>query len=75
MPLRDEDARENKFVEPEVVILENALDDLLMAADERRPRSRTDQTDASPEIGAHLEVTSVSAVQREHPLLPNGFAL
>src|SRR5271156_2622517 len=68
-------ARQNELIEPKFVIFGNALRHLLMAADERGPGSRADQTDAGPQIRTDLEVAAVSTVQREHPLLPDRFAL
>src|ERR1700684_2827752 len=68
-------ARQNELIEPELVILGDALRHLLMAADEGGPGSGADQTDAGPQIRAHLEVAAVPTVQREHPLLPDRFAL
>src|ERR1700685_4484315 len=68
-------ARQNQLIEPELVIFGDALRHLLMAADEGGPGSGPDQTDAGPQIRAHLEVAAVPTVQREHPLLPDRFAL
>src|ERR1700722_3348364 len=68
-------ARQNELVEPELVIFGNPLRHLLMAADECSPGPRADQTDAGPQIRTDLEVAAVSAVQRQHPLLPDRFTL
>ena len=56
-------AQHDELIEPELVIFGDALRHLLMAADEGGPGSGADQTDASPQIRADLEVAVVSTVQ------------
>src|SRR5580693_8096444 len=68
-------AREDELVQAEVVIFGDALCHLLVTANERRPCSGADQANTRPEVRTDLELAPVSAVQREHPLLPDRLAL
>jgi hypothetical protein len=55
-------------------VLLDPLGDLLMAADQRRPRPTPHEPDPGPQVGMDLQPVPAAAVQREHPLLPLGLA-
>jgi len=62
-------AGQDELIEPEVVVLEDALSHLLVAADQGRAGPWTHQTDPGPEVRADFEILPGATVQRQHPLL------
>ena len=67
--------RQDELVQPELVVLKDALCHLLVAPDEGSAGTRAYEADTGPQVGAHLEVVTASVVERAHALLPHGFTL
>jgi hypothetical protein len=63
-------AREDELVDTELVVLGYSLRDLLMAADEGRSGSASDEPDSRPVVGRDLERVDPAFVERRHPALP-----
>ena len=60
---------QHELVEPEPGVVGDAVGDLMVAPDERRPRAPPDQADAGPQVGRHLQLRGPPAVERAHALL------
>ena len=57
---------------PSVVVLGDAVGDLLVAADQRGARAAAHEADARPQVGGDLELVGAAAVQRDHAPLALG---
>jgi len=63
-------SREDEGVDPQLGVLEHPARDRLRIAHQCRPGAAADQADSGPQVGAHLQAVTVSAVQGRHPALP-----
>ena len=57
---------------PSVVVLGDAIGDLVVRADERGADPAADETDAGPHVGVHDQAVVAATVQRRHALLADG---
>ena len=67
-------ARQDEVVEAELVVLGDALGDLVVAADQRGAGAAAHEAEAGPEVGRDDEVVAAPAVQRRHAVLADRLA-